>query len=710
MDVIRAIQDLDDLYKNPPVVVARVLGQVGWLQRISSAPWNGRGSLVKAAAAYYKTSIGTIYRWKDAWEADNWRGLMDERKAGANGLPAQFISHLHGIWDGHQRNNDDGAEVQRVLIDQWNLWRSTNDPAHRIPGYLFPPQPEPDTGHPKGWSPRNLRKHRPKKPELALAKHGQKSASAFLPHVLTTRVGSAVLSRLLFDDQDYDNMLTDGHLALAGLPTMARPVSFNCLDFYTARHMANHLRLIRRDADKDRTLTGREFNWFLVEILMSVGYRTDSLGTELILEHGTANSWGNKELRTLNGFASFDAAIEALTGGSVRPQRGGKFEGPLFAELCFAAQSTGNFKFKTWIESAFRLLRIYMQALPVPIGSHARINKREEIYGIAKAEDQIARVIRSCPDATLSEYIVENIRHEGMDVTTFANLIASIYRAVNLATVHQLEGWRQCNFTVPLWRLKPESENWFAMSELETLFPDPDERRIIIRKINSDERLTTVDLMSREAAYNLSMAADRAVIRRLQPQMIGHLLPTDWADTITVGANHQFTLANPLWEDSRETYVASWEERGRRITMDHGQKALVYHNPFSAGRAVLYSMNGEFITELFPTVRATPFDSVAKLAQLKQRAAVKSGHEAHIRARMEGIASGRAAAKQHNREVMAPAIDLTRDDRRRTKNAAQAATAQAAARAVTTAAGDADHAMAAICYTEDSEHTDDLDF
>jgi hypothetical protein len=710
LEVIRLIDDLDGLHRHSPVVVARVFDQVAWIRRIREAEWKNRLAIVKAAAAHFNTTIGTIYRWRNSFDADNWRGLIDERKAGARGLPPLFVSHLHGVWDAHHRDNDDGAEVHRVLLDQWNLWRTTHAPEHAIPGYGSPPPADPATGHPAGWSARNFRKHRPRKHELALAKHGQKAAADFLPHILTTRVGSAVLSRLLFDDQDYDNMLTSGQLVLAGLPAMARPVSFNCLDFYTARHMANHLRLIRRDADRDRTLTGKEFNWFLVEILMGVGYRTDSLGTELILEHGTANSWGNKELRTLNGFASFDAAIEALSAGCVRPQRGGKFEGPLFAGLCFAAQSTGNFRYKTWIESAFRMLRITMQALPVPIGSHARVNKREEIYGIQKAEEQIGRVIRECPDAALREFILENVRHEGMDVPTFGHLVAAIYRAVNMTSEHRLEGWRQCGFTVPLWRLRPDSETWFAMSELQTLYPDPEERSLIMRKINSDERLTKVELMSREAAYAISMSADRHLIRRLQPQFIGHLLPTGWADEVTVSANHQFTLANPLWEDSRETYVASWDESGRRVTLDHGQKLLVYHNPFSAGRAIIYSLNGHFITQLFPTVRAAPFDAAAKLDQLKRRSAVKSGHEAGIRARMEGIAAARTEDRKFNRELMLPAIPLTRDDRRRANTARETAAAETSASASRTAAGDADRALANIHSFESEIHTDDLGF
>lgn len=708
--VARLITEFDSFAKQPPDVVADVMRKVSWIARINAAGYRDKGMLVKAACADLKAGQGTLYRWISSFKAENWRGLVDGRVTGGKGLPDRFKSHIAAIWDSHQRDNDDGAEVQRVLVDQWNLWRSTLDHNQAIPGYTTPPLPDPATGLPAGWSPQNIRRHRPHKAALALAKHGQKEASKFLPSVITTRVGSAVLSRLLFDDQDYDNMLADGVLALAGLPGTARPVSFNCLDFYTARHMAHHLRVIKRDGDVNRGLTGKEFNWFTVEMLMTTGYRDDSLGTELILEHGKANTWSNKDMETLNGFHSFDPAIEFLTGGKVYTNRSGKFEGPVFAGLCFAAQSTGNFRFKTWIESSFRLLRIYMQALPAPIGSFARVNKREEIYGMTQAADDMAKIIRECPDRTLAEYIAANVRREMMDVPTFATLVSAIYRAVNFSTTHSLEGWRQCRFTVPLWRRRPESEEWFPESQLPILYPDPEERKLIIRLINSDSRLTKVDLMSREEAYTLSMAADRHVIKKLQPQMIGHLLPMEWADNVTVGANHAFTLANPLWEDARETYVACWEERTGRITLDGGTRLRVYHNPFGSGRAILYTLDGSFVTQLFPTARATPFDPAAKLEQLKVRSTIKSGHEAHLRARMDDIATARQEDKEFNRELVKPALDLTRDDRRRTKTAAAAAEATSRTATGVSPGTMADYALASIESMPDTTHVDDLDF
>lgn len=710
---IRAIRDFETLAKQPPGVVADIMRKVGWIERIAHAGHGQTGAIVQAACEDLRTSQGTLYKWKAAFDAENWRGLMDGRVCGAKGLSPIFKSHVASVWDAHQRYGDDGAEVQRVLLDQWNLWRTTHDPKHQIPGYQTPPPADPHTGYPAGWSTKNICRLRPRKVELALAKQGQKAASKFLPSILTTRVGSAVLARVLFDDQDYDNLLADGFLAISGISTATRPVSFNCLDFYTARHLDSHLRLAYKDTatDSTKTLTGKEFAWFTIKQLLTLGYRTDSHGTEYIFEHGTANSWANKDLTSLGGHHSFEAAVEALTGGHIRINRSGKFEGPLFANLCFQASSTGNFKFKTWIESSFRLLRIYMQGLPGPTGSFARINGKEETYGIQLAEKRLLSVVTDCPDRALQEFLVENLRHELLDLQTFSTLVESVYRAINMATHHSLEGWPQCGFTVPLWRLKPESETWFAQAELQTLFPDPEERQLIIRRLNADpDRLTKNDLMSRDEAYALCISRDRQAITRLSDQMVGHLLPMEWAVNVTVGANHSFTLPNLLWADARETYVASWDERGGTITLDGGTRLRVYHNPFSDGRAQIHSLDGSYITTLYPTARAAVFDAAAKLEQLKVRSSIKSGHEAHLRARMESIGTARTEAKAANEALIRPAIDLTREDRRRTKTAASDAASAAASRSTHTAGTMADYALAAMESMPDTMHVDDLDF
>ncbi len=717
LSVIRLIDDYPSYCKLPDRVQEDVMSKLRWIHELLNAGRGEKKAIVKRAARDLKASPGAVNRYLKWFRDHGWRGLIDERHAGvgSKGLPPQFKSHVAGIFDLHQRDNDDAMEVWRKIIDDWNLWRESGDPNKKIPGYTVCPEAMPATGYPYGWSYENILKLRPKPVERALGKHGKKSASAFLPSVLTTRVGSAVLSRLLFDDQDYDNMLTDGFLAIAGIDTVTRPVSFNCVDFRTARHIDHHLRLLYKDAaGTNKSLTQQEYVWFVIKQAQETGWRTDQFGTEFIFEHGKANSWANKELTSLGGHHSFEDALCAISHGKALVKRSGKFEGPVFAGMCFRAQATGNFKFKTWIESAFRLLRTYMQALPGPIGSHARINGKEELYGIKLADNAILTAIKTCPDAEMQEFLVENFRREMLDLQTFSHLINSVYRAINFSNGHKLEGWNRCGFTANFWRVNENSTHWFAESELAEMYPDPEERQMILRKINSRrDILTKIEPISREAAWRIEMKRDAHLIFRLPDPMVGLLLPREWAKPVTVGANHCFHLANPLWPDTQDQYVASWDEKDRMVTLDGGTKLLVYHNPFFDGRAQVHSLDGSYITTLWPTVRAEIFNAERTLEQLKQRAKMSSAQEAHFRARMDGIAANRTAAAAHNREVHALAkerLNLTREDRRRSANAVQAERTADAQRIYATHGAAADEALSHIAAAPDETYTDDLDF
>lgn len=673
LEILRLIpeSDLAEFTAMPDRGQQGVLDKIGWIHRIKTARRGTKNAIVKAAAQALGVAPSAIHRYLGDYKREGWRGLRDERLAGlgAKGLHPLFKSYVAGLYDQHQRDEDDAAEVHRKVIDRWQTWRRTGDPAFAVPGYTSPPPADPSTGIPHGWSYDNLLRLKPKAPARALAKHGAKSAAAHLPPVLTTRVGSAVLSRVLFDDQDLDNLLADGHLAIAGMTEAVRPVSFNSLDFYTARHLDHHLRAIAKDPDtrKDKDLTGREFVWFVIRHLQAYGYRTDALGTELIFEHGTANTWRNKALFTFQGHAAFEDAIHAITGGKVFVNRSGKFEGPVFAELCFKPQGTGNFKFKTWIESAFRLLRTYMQALPGPTGSHQRINGKDELYGIKQEERKLLTAISEVVDPQTRLLLAGAIEHELLDLPTFHDLINAVYRAVNARTNHALEGWRQCRFTVPLWRLSATSDLWFSQEELPA---DPEERRYLLKRINANrDTLTTEDRLSPDAAFLLEMQRDRADIAKLPDELVGLLLPRSWAQQKKVGKNHCFTLANPLWPDTQDTYVASWDHRGAQVTLDIGKELLVFHNPFHDGRAQVHDINGAYITTLYPTVRAEPFSPEKTLIQLQTRSAVKAGHEAHLRARMADIGSTRQQQREINREL----LSITREDRQRATRREQAA-------------------------------------
>lgn len=679
LDVARMIPtgDLAEFTGMPDRAQSAVLQKLGWIHRIRTARRGTKDGIVKAAARALGVTPKGFRRYLTRYKKKGWRGLQDERLAGvgAKGLHPLFKSFVEGLFDPHQRDNDDGMEVWRKLIDRWNRWRKTGDTAEAIPGYNFPPPADPSTGIPVGWSYDNILRLRPKAPARAMAKHGEKAASAHLPPVLTTRVGSAVLSRRLFDDQDLDNLLADGFLACAGISDTQKPVSFNCLDFYVAAHLDHHLRALYKDADTKRakTLTGMEFVWFVIKQLQTWGYRTDALGSELIFEHGTANAWRNKELFTFQGHASFEDAIHAVTGGHVFVNRSGKYEGPIFAELCFKPQSTGNFKFKTWLESAFRLLRTYMQALPGPTGSNQRINGKDELYGIKMQERKLLTAISEVVDPETRMLLAGSIEHELLDFQTFHALVNAVYRAVNARTNHALEGWPQCKWTLPLWRPSDTSENWFTNEELHAI-ADPVERQMLIRRIAANrDVLTKIDRLSPAEALAIEMRRDAGVIAKLPDHVVGLLLPRQWAVARRVGPNHCFTLPNPLWQETQDTYVASWDERGAQVTLDIGKELLVYHNPFFDGRAQVHDINGAYITTLYPTVKAEPFSPEKTLAQLETRAAIKSGHAAHLRARMADVGTKREEQREINRELLA----LTREERRRGKQ--REATAESAA-------------------------------
>jgi len=717
LSVIRLIDDIPHFTSLPDPAKDDVMKKLRWMHELKRAEHGQKLAIVKRAARDLGVSPGCVnLQWK--WfRTLGYKGLIDERFAGvgAKGLPPKFKSWVAGIFDLHQRDNDDAMEVWRKLLDAWNLWRESRDPNNAIPGYEHCPPAMPATGYPRGWSYDTIRKLRPKPVERALGKHGKKDASKFLPSVLTTRVGSAVLSRLLFDDQDYDNMLADGFLAIAGIDTATRPVSFNCVDFRTARHLDHHLRLLYKDAaGTNKTLTQQEYVWFVLKQLQETGWRTDAHGSEFIFEHGTANSWANKELTSLGGHHSFEDALYAISNGKAFVNRSGKFEGPVFAGMCFRAQATGNFKFKTWIESAFRLLRTYMQALPGPIGSHARINGKEELYGIKLADNAILTSIRTCPDTEMQEFLVENFRREMLDLQTFSHLINSVYRAINFAVSHKLEGWHRCGFTANFWRINENATHWFAESELAEMYPDPEERQAILRKINARrDILTKIEPISRESAYQIEMKRDAHLIFRLPDPMVGLLLPREWAKPVTVGANHCFHLPNPLWPDTLDQYVAVWDHKDRMISLDGGTSLLVYHNPFFDGRAQVHSLDGSYITTLHPTVRAEIFNAQRTLEQLKQRSKMSSAQQANFRARMDGIAANRTAAAAHNREIHALAkdrLDLTREDRKRSANASQASRTADAERSHHTAGQAADDALAHIAAIPDTIYSDDLDF
>ncbi len=646
IEALRYIVDHAAFSRLPKPVQSDVLLKLGWMIRLDRAAHRGRGGIVRSAASALDVSPTAINRYLGRFRRRGWQGLIDARSrgVGAKGLPIRFQEHVRGLFDLHQRD-DDGAEVHKVVVAEWHLWTATGDPAHAIPGYETPPPADPKTRLPHGWSVGNIRRLKPDNYQRSRSKRGNKESSKFLPSILTTRVGSAFLSRILFDDQQYDNMLADGVLALSGITDTVRPVGFNAIDFATAFHFPHHLRLLYKDTDEDRkkTLTSQEFTWVVVNLLLTEGFRDDEHGTELIFEWKTANAWANKLLTTLNGFHRFEDAIKAVTKGKAFVSRSGRFDRPMFADMYFRPQVSGNFRFKTWIESAFRLVRTMMQALPGPTGRHYELAP-EELHGIQKRERQLLIAIAD----HLPPHHAQLIRHQLLSFQEFADLVAAVYRAINARTNHQLEGWRQMGLTRQLWRATPDSELWFDHHELPE---DELERSMILRRLNASPReLTREIFLSPEQAAALGRR-DPA-IRKFLHAWIPLVIPLEWAKPVTVDKDHCVEIANPLWPDTREQYVARLKTRTGHETLSHGTKLLAYPNPINPDELTICHPDGGFLGVLHRTVRAASFDTAAKIRQLEVRAQVERDLSVPLRLRLAGVAEDRTKREGTNQRLL----------------------------------------------------------
>lgn len=648
-DQIAAMRHIDDhtgFARLPRTVQSDVLVKLGWMIRIDGAEHRRKGEIVRAAAMALDVSPTAVNRYLGRFRKRGWRGLIDERSrgVGAKGLPVRFQEHVRGLFDTHSRD-DDGAEVHKVLVTQWHLWSATMDPVHAIPGYELPPPADPKTRLPHGWSLENIRRLRPVNYQRRRSKQGLKEASKHIPSVLTTRVGSAFLSRICFDDQQYDAMIADGLLALSGITEASRPVGFNAIDFATAFHFPHHLRLLYKDTDEDRklTLTNKEFTWVVVNLLLTEGFRDDEHGTELIFEHKTANAWRNKQLVTLNGWHSFDEAVSAITKGKVHTSRSGKFDKPMFADMFFRPQSTGNFRFKTWIESAFRLVRTMMQALPGPTGRHFELAPAE-LHGIQKREKELLTAIGE----HLSPRHAALIRHQLLSFQEFAELTAAVYRAINARTEHSLEGWRQMGFTRQVWRARPDSDMWFDRAELPA---DEIERCMILRRLGANpQELTREVLFSPEQAA--AIGRRDPAIRKFRHEWVPLVIPVEWAVRKRVTKEHVVEIENPLWAGTCEQYVARLKTRTGHETLQAGTELLCYPNPINPDELTVCHPDGSFLGVLFRTVRAASHDTAAKLQQLEVRAAVERDLSLPLRLRLAGIAEERTAREAANDRVL----------------------------------------------------------
>lgn len=476
----------------------------------------------------------------------DWRHLIDKRyvpemwqaQSDDSKLPADFIEHWKTLQQRYQRNGTAKA-AHRALIRSW----ASGEP---IPGYDASPLPDPMTGLPRGWSYANLSRFNLTKFERKAARIGRGAAALMLPKVLTTRVHLVPGQVYVVDDQDYDV-----NIGFIGVNRkMTRPSGFNSLDLSSGTDFFRGYKptVLNPDGTKQK-LRQVDFEWFLVGILTTVGYRADT-GTLIIGEHGTAKSGKD-----------FFARVQEATDGKVTWDASGVHG----EQLCglFRGQPRGNPRYKAARESWFSLLRTEMAALPGATGKD-RDHAPEENYGLDIYTRQILDAAAARPD------LAERLQLPVLRWADFLFTVNAITDLINSRADHELEGWEEMGRTAAEWRLTKDSP-WLPAQSLLAL-PAP-QKSVADAIIQSTPGLWKIRKQSPVEVWRESVGS----LTRVSGAAIPVLLGPQAARPLTVTDDHSFVIEDgeispePMQFDSALT-------NGRII--EQGRKCLGYLNPY----------------------------------------------------------------------------------------------------------------------------------
>lgn len=392
----------------------------------------------------------TVRRYYDRFRKEGWRGLVNQSKAGPAWQERQaplsvaqrpaFVDFWRRIMQQYQGRDETGSAAHHALQRRLTAWE-TGDEKARIPGYDAPPAREPFTGLPAGWSYENLMRPQYKLPadEAAGAKYGRGALATFRLPVLSTRHGLKIGQVVVFDDQELD--VRTNFLGVAR--QSFRPLCFDAQDYLSAAQPLHGFKPVLVDdaTGKERTLTEKDFRWFVAAYLARVGYRPDT-GTVLIVERGTA------AIRP-----DFEARILHVTNGLVSMARGGVTGQPVHAGV-FEGQARGNFRFKATIEVARVKLRNEMAALPGSVGKD-RNHAPEGDRGLDRYNQKLLNAAMVLPPE-----LAARLQFPVLDWRQFVAVAREIHRLVDARTAHDLEGWERCEFIRHEYRLDLHSQAW----------------------------------------------------------------------------------------------------------------------------------------------------------------------------------------------------------------------------------------------------------
>ena len=554
-------------------------------------------------------------------------------------LPPAFIDYFNSLLLSNQRKF---APARRKLLRQLENWRATHDEKFRIPGYDAPPPNDKTKNHPYRWTEKYLtdKSRRPNPQTITLARIGPHAASNLNTLVRSTRVGTKVGQFFYFDDQVYDEKVN-----LLGINKYAqRPLGLDALDYTSGCLFAAMFKpTVWDDTEKaKRKLKEVDMVWFVAHVLSTVGYRTDAVGTTLVVESGTAAI-----------DEAFEKRITDVTNSQVSVIRSRPTNAPAFDGV-FGGAGKGNPRVKHCLESARNPLRNEMADFLECPGQQGmdRYHNPEESTGRDRHNTKLLKAWQ------VAEEIRDFIRFPYNDWNRFCELALTYNEFINRNPEHELEGWVDCGFTTREWRLDTSGDfPWCSVDQFDAL--PPDRKALVEAALIANPNLVQTRKLQRREVFE----AGRKDLRRVEPADIARLVGPDHGTIRHVEKNGTFIKFTDSDVDpyGRElVFLAQVKDRvGHRVDLTAGAPYLCYLNPLDPTQLIVCRDNGGYVGV------ARAIDGVAWHDTEEKKELLKLQRENAKRSRTDlevlGALRTRELASQHMQNAGAAAPSRTRE-------------------------------------------------
>jgi hypothetical protein len=572
-----------------------------WLHQFSNHPGRDVTRWLKGVARDMGVSYPSARRKYDALRnsGGDWTLLIDKRKLTCNvhlidgtSCPA-FRAYLVALVGTYKRNN---AAAFRQLKQRWISRQEI------IPGYeSWANWP----AIPTGWHKRNLSRIVADETNAARLRSIRVGTSSktniFLPHVYTTRVGLWPGAVIQLDDVWHDNYVT-----LGAKREVVRVLELGALDLFSAHRFqwgAKPRR--RRDNGTWETLAGKDMRLFTAGMFHRHGYAPQ--GTMLMSEHNTAK-------------VSEDIAriLYDATHGMIRVDYQ-PIEGKQAALNGFwSGTEGGNFRAKACLESTHNLIHNDLGHLLGQTGSHS-----SGIQGPVTTDRIVAYVNRIVADV-LKKFPerINLLRLPLLDFhTQFIPFLMDYYEfGLARRTDHDLADWEALGHVVTEYTTAPGSNSWISESQFLDL--DPDSQIII----GSNARRDPAKWSQRRKLSPLEVWNRRPDFHYLTPSTLCDIIGQDMAREATafkgfVEFSDQEISPDVLIYKSR---FCSGPRCGNEIP--HGEKVLLFANPFDDATAMVLDAKGTYQGELAKYKKVIPVDTQAfgSRASFEERPEIRS--------------------------------------------------------------------------------------